>query len=118
LLKSTSFGAWRYKLDLYSFNPVLTADQWGPFVSDELAAHVEKTMRWQWGPSIGPLKIKNKEEKIFLWHDQAKIFFYKLLYVIFMKNIFFREYVYMISMHVQIFRNNLVLFWAIKKKTI
>jgi hypothetical protein len=31
-----------------------------------LAAHVEKMIRWQWGPSISPLKIKNKEENIFM----------------------------------------------------
>jgi hypothetical protein len=31
-----------------------------------LAAHVEKRMRWQWGPPISPLKNKNKEEKLFL----------------------------------------------------
>jgi hypothetical protein len=24
---------------------------------------MEKTMRWQWSPSVSPLKIKNKEEK-------------------------------------------------------
>jgi hypothetical protein len=28
-----------------------------------LAAYIEKTIRWQWGISINPLKIKNKEEK-------------------------------------------------------
>jgi hypothetical protein len=28
-----------------------------------VAAHVEKRMRWQWGPLVSPLKIKNKEEE-------------------------------------------------------
>jgi hypothetical protein len=28
-----------------------------------LAAYVEKTMKWQWGPSVSLLKIKIKEEK-------------------------------------------------------
>jgi hypothetical protein len=28
-----------------------------------LAPHVKKMMRWQWGPSVSPLKIKIKEEK-------------------------------------------------------
>jgi hypothetical protein len=51
-----------------------------------LAAHVEKMMRWQWGLSVSPLQIKNKEEKIFLWHDRAKILFYKLEYLIFLEN--------------------------------
>jgi hypothetical protein len=45
-------------------------------------------MRWQWGLSVSPLKIKNIEEKIFLWHVQAKILFYKLEYLIYLKNIF------------------------------
>jgi hypothetical protein len=67
-------------------------------------------MTWQWGLSVSPLKIKNKEEKIFLGHDRAKILFYKLEYLIFLKNIFFREYIYMISIHVQIFCKKLVLF--------
>jgi hypothetical protein len=34
----------------------------GPFVSIELAAHVEKRMRWQWGPPVSQLKNKNKKE--------------------------------------------------------
>jgi hypothetical protein len=75
-------------------------------------------MRWQWDPPISPLKIKYKEEKnIFYGLTEAKIFFYKLEYLIFIKIIFFREYIYMVSMHVQIFGKKLVLFWAIKKRS-
>jgi hypothetical protein len=40
-----------------------------------LAAYVEKTMRWQKGPPVNPLKIKNK--KIFYGTTRAKIFFHK-----------------------------------------
>jgi hypothetical protein len=32
-----------------------------------MAAHVEKTMRWQWGQSVSPFKIKIKEEKTYLY---------------------------------------------------
>jgi hypothetical protein len=41
----------------------------GPFVSVELAAYVEKTMtmRWQWGPPVSPIKIKNKEGKKYFY---------------------------------------------------
>jgi hypothetical protein len=44
------------------------------------------------GPIYQPIKNKNKEEEIFLWHDWAKIFIHKPKYIIFMKNIFFKEY--------------------------
>jgi hypothetical protein len=57
-----------------------------------------------------PVKIKNKEEKIFLWHDRAKILFYKLEQPNFFEKYFFREYIYMIGMHVQIFCKKHVLF--------
>jgi hypothetical protein len=30
------------------------------------AAHVEKRMRWQWGPLVSPLKIKIKKKNIFM----------------------------------------------------
>jgi hypothetical protein len=39
---------------------------------------------------------------------EAKIFFYKLEYLIFMN--FLREYIYMISMYVQIFRRKQIYF--------
>jgi hypothetical protein len=46
-------------------------------------------MRWQRGPPISPLKIKNRKiEKYFYGMTEAKIFFYKLEYLIFIKNIF------------------------------
>jgi hypothetical protein len=39
-------------------------------------------------PTYQPIKNKNKEEKYFYGMTGAKIFFYKLEYLIFMKNIF------------------------------
>jgi hypothetical protein len=29
-------------------------------------AHMEKTMRWQWGPPVSLLKIKIKKKNIFM----------------------------------------------------
>jgi hypothetical protein len=58
LLKSTSFGAWRYKLDLYPSNHNFDSrsDQRDLFVNVELAAHVEMELTWTWSPLVSPLK--------------------------------------------------------------
>jgi hypothetical protein len=53
---------------------------------------MEKTMRWQWGPPLSPLKIKNKEEKIYFYGmTRATFYFHKPEYLIFMKKYFLEK---------------------------